>query len=180
MTSRQPTISDAEGFSLVELVIVVVIIGIIAAIAIPRVSGASQSAREAALRADLKLLRDAIELYSVEHKGDWPAMQSAGNGAGAQSSDAFARQLTWYTTESGDAVVGRDSTHILGPYLRKVPPLPVGVNAGSTRVFSMNAFTSAGAAGAGYGWEYEHYFGRIRANCVASEVGSDGTAYFEW
>ena len=176
----QRRISDGRAFSLVELVIVIVIIGVIAAIAIPRIGNASQNAREAALRADLKLLRDAIELYTVEHGGDVPALRSAGTEAGAQTSEAFVRQLTWYTNDKGDAVLARDATHPLGPYLRRIPPLPVGANAGQTRVFTMNHFTTPGAAGTGYGWEYEHYFGRIRANCPETEVGSNNVPYCDW
>ena len=69
---------DRSAFSLVELVVVIVIIGIVAAIAIPRFSKASQNAGESALRANLKMLRDAIEQYGIEHNNDWPAYRPAG------------------------------------------------------------------------------------------------------
>jgi general secretion pathway protein G len=180
MGLRRRTISDASAFSLVELVIVVVIIGIIAAIAIPRVSGASQGAREAALRADLKLLRDAIDGYAAEHGGDWPAFRPAGAGATVSSPEAFERQLLWHTTDTGDARQSPDSTHVFGPYLRKIPPLPVGANAGRSAIYSVNHFVTPGAAGADYGWEYEPYTGRIRANCTVDEVGSDSVPYCAW
>ncbi len=60
-----------RAFSLIELVIVVVIIGIVAAIAIPRMSRGSEGAAESSLVADLSVMRKAIDLYAVEHIGDF-------------------------------------------------------------------------------------------------------------
>ena len=177
---RRLRLSDASGFSLVELVIVVVIIGFVAAIAIPRFSRASKRAAEAALRADLKRLREAIDFYENDHGGDWPGLRSAGDGAGAQSGAAFDRQLTWYTAENGEASRTPDDTHYLGPYLRRIPPMPVGSNAGKSTVAMRNSFSTPGLSGPNYGWEFEHYYGRIRANCSADEVGSNGIPYHEW
>ena len=62
-----------RGFSLIELVIVVVIIGIIGAIAIPRMSRGTAGASESALKGDLAVLRNAIDLYAAEHAGSFPA-----------------------------------------------------------------------------------------------------------
>ena len=63
---------------------------------------------------------------------------------------------------------------IYGPYLRQVPPLPVGdVPArGSTKV------GVAGAAAAGDGWAYDEAAGTIFAN--SPKIGSTGTAYNTW
>ena len=63
-----------RAFSLIELVIVVVIIGIIGAMAIPRMSRGSKGASENALRGDLAVLRNSIELYAAEHDGDYPTL----------------------------------------------------------------------------------------------------------
>lgn len=52
-----------NAFTLVELLIVVVLIAILASIAVPEFINAGERAREAALRADLKLYRNAIELF---------------------------------------------------------------------------------------------------------------------
>lgn len=61
-----PLLHAARGFSLIELVIVIVILGIIAAIAIPRVSRGAGNAGEAALRADLRVLRNGVEMFRAE------------------------------------------------------------------------------------------------------------------
>lgn len=172
--------ADTRGFSLVELVIVIVIIGILAAIAVPRFSHASNNSAESAFRYDLKTLRHAIDLYAAEHRGDWPGLRDAGSGAGLQNGTAYARQLTWYTDESGDAVTARDATHIFGPYLVKIPALPIGSRAGQNAVATTNHFSTPGVHGDAVGWEAEHYFGRIRANLPDSEVGSDGVPYCDW
>lgn len=163
-----------------ELVVVIVIIGLVAAIAIPRVSRGSQRSREAALRADLRALRDAIDFYALEHDDDWPSLRAAGGGVGPQNGEAFKRQLTWYTAENGEASSTQDAEHYLGPYLRKIPPLPLGSRAGKDAVITVNAFSTPGIAGDAYGWEVEHYRGRIRANLPADEVGSDEVRYCDW
>lgn len=173
-------LSDRRGFSLIELVIVVVILGLIAGIAVPRLTRASQGSGEVALSADLKAFREAIDFYEVEHGGDWPALRAAGNGVGPQNGEAFRLQLTWYTAENGEASPTSDAKHYLGPYLRKIPPLPVGSRAGQSAVHTTNHFSTPGIPGPNYGWEYEHYLGHIRANLPADEVGSNGIPYYEW
>lgn len=156
------------------------IIGVLAAIAVPRFSAASTGSSEAALKSNLRTMRAAIDFYAQEHGGDWPAMRNAGDGAGLQNGVAFERQLTWYTDVNGDAVTTRNPTHYLGPYLERIPPLPVGSRAGNSAVNTLNTFSTPGLSGASYGWEAEHYFGNIRANLPADEIGSDGVPYYQW
>lgn len=169
-----------RAFSLIELVIVIIILGVLAAIVAPRVGRAGQSSAEASLKADLRLFREVIELYKLEHNNDPPALRAAGGGIGPQCGEAFTRQLVWFTNRQGDAVEYKDANHRLGPYLRSIPALPVGKNAGKNAVATTNHFSTPGAPGAGYGWEYEHYFGRIRANCVLTEVDGTGVPYCEY
>jgi prepilin-type N-terminal cleavage/methylation domain-containing protein len=57
-----------RGFSLIELVIVIVIIGIIAAIAIPRMSHASENARYAATHGSFATIERAVLLYHAQHR----------------------------------------------------------------------------------------------------------------
>ena len=111
-----------NAFSLIELVIVVVIIGIIAAIAIPRLSRGASGAADSALSGNLTVLRNAIDLYATEHGGTYPALAT------------FEAQLTQYTDNSGATTATKDATHIYGPYLRKIPQLPVGSKKGQATV----------------------------------------------
>ena len=57
------------GFTLVEVLIVVAILGILAAIVIPLYENNSQKAKESAAKENLRVLRNAIELYAAQHKG---------------------------------------------------------------------------------------------------------------
>ena len=56
-----------NAFSLVELMIVVAILGILAAIAMPVFQGHIQKAKESAAKDNLRILRNAIELYAAQH-----------------------------------------------------------------------------------------------------------------
>lgn len=137
-----------QGFSLVELVIVVIIIGIIAAIAIPRLSRGSEGANASALKQDLLVLNKAIDLYAAEHLGRFP------DAAKVQD------QLLLYTDEQGNTSPTPTSTHIFGPYLRKIPPAPAGEAPGSTKLSATDA--------ADVGWLYRVGRGRIYLNRSAA------------
>jgi general secretion pathway protein G len=54
------------GFTLVELMIVMAIIGVLAVVAIPSYVGAVRQAREAVLREDLHVMRDAIDSFTAD------------------------------------------------------------------------------------------------------------------
>jgi general secretion pathway protein G len=54
------------GFTLVELMIVMFIISVLAMVAIPKFTSAVQSAREAALKEDLHVMRTAIQSYTMD------------------------------------------------------------------------------------------------------------------
>jgi prepilin-type N-terminal cleavage/methylation domain-containing protein len=154
MNSKQSRLS---GFSLLELIVVVVIIGIIAAVAIPRLSRGSAGAANSALAGDLAVLRNAIDLYSAEHSGAFPTLANA------------TTAMTQYTDASGAVSAAKDATHIYGPYVRKIPPLPVGARTGSNGIDSKD--------GTGIGWIYDATTGNLSSNTSATEADEAGKLY---
>ena len=149
--------TKSKGFSLLELVVVVVIIGIIAAVAIPRLSRGSAGAADSALAGNLAVLRNAIDLYAVEHGGAFPKVAVVEN----------ARLK--YTDHNGAISATKDTTHIYGPYIRKIPPLPGGARKKNTKI--------AATAADDVGWIYGEATGTINANCAATEKDDSGTLY---
>jgi prepilin-type N-terminal cleavage/methylation domain-containing protein len=144
------------GFSLLEVVIVVAIMAILAAIGIPRMSRGAKGANDSALSGDLATLRNAIDLYAAEHGGAYPTDPNGG-------------QFTKYTDGTGTVSATKTTTCIYGPYVRVIPPLPVGARKGGTKI--------AAADAAGVGWIYSVTDGTINANTTATEKDDAGKLY---
>ena len=151
-----------RGFSLVELVIVIVIIGVIAAIAVPRLSRGAKGARDASLRGSLAVMRNAIDLFSAEHGGNFPTV------------GAFEAELTTYSDEGGATSPTKVGNFIFGPYLKAIPGLPIpGAGAGAGAIGDTGV---AAAAGAGVGWIYDATAGDISAS-TGTATDDAGTLY---
>ncbi len=146
-----------KGFSLIELVIVAAILAVLAAIALPRLSRGSRGASDAALDTDLAALQKAIDLFATEHDGQFP------------SADSIAKQLTQYTDRHGNAQTMKDTLHIYGPYLRAIPPLPVGPRKGNTKIASQDALD--------VGWLYTPGSGQIQANMGITEATAEAVEH---
>jgi len=160
MKMKRDRRSKHYAFSLLELVIVVAIIAVLAAIAIPRMSRGSRGAGDAALMANLSVLRNAIDLFVAEHGGTYPSV------------DKIVNQLTQYTDKAGNAQAAKDTTYIYGPYIRKIPPLPVGAEKGSTGIAAIDDD--------GVGWIYTGSTGSIKANTTADEKDDTGKLYSDY
>lgn len=65
-------LSNRKGFTLVELLVVISIIGILSAIAIPKFTSATATARGAKIQADLRTIDSAIQIYYAS-AGSYPA-----------------------------------------------------------------------------------------------------------
>lgn len=132
----------ARAFSIIELVIVVVIMGIISAIAIPKLSGASERASYAALAGTLQRYQKAIDLYAAEHEGNCPATETDG------SITTNGRRLVTRLISKTDISGTPDASGIFGAYLQLPPVNPLN-NLVTVRI-------DGAAAGQGtHGWRYD-------------------------
>jgi len=136
------------GFTLVELLIVIIIIAVLAAIAIPKFANSSTRSKEAALKADLKLYRNAVELFRSDC-GAYPAAMS---------------DLTLTTAPA----TGKDSSgnnyaingpDYRGPYIERLENDPISGNAFnySTTSPTVGKVTSSAAGNASDGTAYSSW-----------------------
>jgi prepilin-type N-terminal cleavage/methylation domain-containing protein len=157
----RPATKRCRAFTLIEILVILVVMGIIAGIAIPRLNRSPEPTPDSAVAAELSLMRSAIDQYQGEHNGTYPS---------AESPETFIHQLTQYTDAAGDAQTARNTSHVLGPYLKGIPTLPVGTNKG------LNTVTVTGPAGTGaFGWYYDGT--TVWANDPASDVDGRTTPY---
>jgi general secretion pathway protein G len=96
---------------MIEVFIVVIIIGILAAIALPKLSGASAQTRETAARTTLQFVRGQLELFKGQHGGMAP--QVTGMWA-----------LLVLPTDGTETAVAVPVGTKYGPYLNAVPSNP--------------------------------------------------------
>ena len=108
--------NKSQGFTLVEILIVVVILGILAAIVIPQFTSASESAKASSLVSQLQTIRSQLELYQVQHNGDYPDLSTDWD------------QMTKKTNAAGET--GEDDS-TKGPYLQKAPANPFNNSSGT-------------------------------------------------
>lgn len=149
--------------SWIEWIIVIVTLGALAAVAIPRLSHGESPPPDAALAAQLRLLRGALEMYAAEHGGAYPSPRHV------------ADALTHFSDASGTIFASRrdeGSGVKFGPYLRQIPALPVnGPRKGAAGIASNDA--------PGIGWIYTldaSGVAAIRAN-TAAQKDVRGVAY---
>jgi general secretion pathway protein G len=92
-----------DGFTLLELMIVMIIIATLAAMAIPAYTRNVVNAKEAVLKADLRMMRDAIGSYTVDKEKAPQTLEdlvTAGYLRAIPKDPMTGRTDTWITTES--------------------------------------------------------------------------------
>ncbi|MEO0586495.1 MAG: prepilin-type N-terminal cleavage/methylation domain-containing protein [Planctomycetota bacterium] len=152
-----------NGFTLVEILIVVVILGILAAIVIPQFTSASESAKASSLTTQLQSIRSQLELYQINHNGNYPltgVTATGGTGAATQWS-----ALTEITDQFGAV----SATGDYGPYLQKAPANPFTATANNTAVAD-----EGGTADATVAWHYNATTGEIWAVLPVATANDTG------
>jgi prepilin-type N-terminal cleavage/methylation domain-containing protein len=176
---------DQKGFSLAELLIVIAIIGVLATVVVMNMKGSETGAKEAKLKANLTVFREALIAYNADH-GFFPCSPNDWNSGGNET--WFKRQLTWYTRADGHASQTKSDDYRFGPYLQEFPENPfytgnnpsvaTTVSIDKTNECLLETLKAAVAGGSGdYGWYYEAKSGNVVPNMGGSAF-SDKYCYF--
>ena len=170
---------SARAFTLVELMIVIVILGILAAIVIPQFSNASQAAREATLKDDMRFLRAQTQVYLVQHN-DCPPGYPGGDRTAAPTEGDFVDQMTLYTDLHGNTNASFSTVFKFGPYLSRMPQNPINGQSGIFIVGNGSPLPDASTlpllnGSTPYGWIYKPQTQEWMANLAGNDLS--GTAY---
>ncbi len=147
--------TSVKAFTLIEIMMVVVLLGILAAIVVPQISGASDLARETALRNDLRMVRTQIELYKLHHEGLYPGYVILGDGSTSEwAGERFVLQMAGTTDNTGD--LGGTGC---GPYLERFP-----TNAYVASPTAATSVKEGSPDGVGAGWVFDPGVNKFHAN----------------
>jgi general secretion pathway protein G len=116
-----------RGFTLVELLVVIVILAVLAAIVLPKFMDSGKRSKEAALKGDLKLLRNAVTLFQTD-TGAYPLTL-----ADLAATSAPAKGLD---TNGAQQDIPASTWH--GPYVQEIPNDPISSGSFSYTVSSPN------------------------------------------
>lgn len=103
-----------RGFTLVELLVVIIVIAVLAAIAIPKFASSSQRSKESSLRANLKVVRNAVEMFKND-TGLFPAALT----------DLTATSAPDNGKDASGATKSITATDWKGPYLQALENDPI-------------------------------------------------------
>lgn len=113
------------------------------------------NAKEVALAQNLAIMTRAVELYKAEHLGAPPTAKA---------------QLLRFSDEDGNVNATRSYPYLLGPYLHKMPALPMGTNKGETDIVATGSPGDTDTAG----WWINPTTGDVRANAPDTDLVADG------
>lgn len=153
-------------FSLMELGIVAAVLTLVATIIGPRMSraaaGPSPHLHNDILTGQIRMFHAAIDEYAADHGGRFPDGDP----------ETVTLQLTTYSDPIGHPSPTRTPRHRLGPYLREIPPVPIGPNRGATTLALPNHPSRTA------GWFYSPGTGQLRPNPTEIDPTGPGIASY--
>lgn len=149
-----------RAFTLIEILIVVAVLGILAAIVVPQIQDYSQQAKESNAKANLKILREAIERYAAQHNGVAPGYDQ-NDPSKTASPRIFSSHLV------GD-----------GSYLLTIPRNPFNDSSALIIIPNGTDFPSEPSPNNLFGWIYKPATKTIKLNRPGTD--SSGVAYFDY
>jgi hypothetical protein len=153
-------------FSLMELGIVAAVLTLVATIVGPRMGraagGPSPHRQNNILTGQIRMLHAAVDEYAAEHGGRFPEGDP----------DTVRLQLTTWSDFLGHPSPTRTPRQRLGPYLREIPPVPIGPSRGESTL-ALPGHPARAAA-----WFYNPATGQFRLNSNDSDPTSPGIASY--
>ena len=103
---------NEAGFTLMELMIVMMIIGVLTTLAIPSFVGAIRNAKEAVLKEDLRVMRSAIDSYTMDKQKAPQSLEDLVQEGYLKviPEDPMTKARDTWTTETSDALHSLDQT----------------------------------------------------------------------
>jgi general secretion pathway protein G len=104
--------STESGFTLMELMIVMLIIGVLMAIAVPNYTSAVRAAKEAVLKEDLHIMRQAIDSYTMDKQKAPQSLQDLVEAGYLKSipEDPMTRSTEGWVVDQSDALHSIDQS----------------------------------------------------------------------
>ena len=157
-----------RGFTLIELVITAAIVGIMAAAALPLYKSYALSAKEAAAKDNLRILRNVIEIYAIQHNGIPPGYVEDEPSEGV-SKENFVDQLTH--SEVSEGQIRRTGLVVL-------PENPFNGSDDVLLIADGQEFPEGPVEPDFFGWVYKPETKNIRLNWDGED--KDGVRYFDY
>jgi len=165
-----PKKPKAQGFTLIETLVVVAIVVILAGMAVPTFQESISDAEAASTRQELQRVRTAIEYYAFQHQNTRPGWDGA-----VWSTTNFQNQLLMATDLDGAWATVGTAGYPFGPYLSGTMPANP-YNHFDTIALSPDS-VSFPSADDSTGWVYFTDTGNFKAN--STETTPDGTPVFQ-
>jgi prepilin-type N-terminal cleavage/methylation domain-containing protein len=163
-----------RAFTLIELVIAAAVIGIVAAVALPMYQSYTLSAKEAAAKDTLRILRNVIEIYAIQHSGLPPGYLDGDPKAGP-SNEAFIDQLV-----HSEVVVeeGKEDNKIRRTGLASFPVNPFNGQNTVHMIADEQEFPIKPVEPDFFGWVYKPATKNIRVN--SDGIDKSDVRYFDY
>jgi type II secretory pathway pseudopilin PulG len=162
-----------KAFTLVEVLIIVALLGILTAIVMPVYTGRVTEAREAAAKANLRILRSAIGSYAIQHN-DVPPGYPRGDVHKAPQLIWLTIHLCAITNDKGDTTLS--SLPHFGPYISEIPVNPFNGSEDVTMLGNSAGFPQEATGDTG--WIYKAATRTIKLNWPGED--SEGVAYYSY
>ena len=186
LNMKKPRLTNSDGFTLVELLIVVIILAVLAAIVVPQFGSSTEDAKVSTIKTDLAALRNALELYYHQHDSRYPGVLRETDGSTVTDATtcpaAFIAQLTQYTDRTGKTSGTRTGAFQYGPYIKaqSLPANPfLDINANNIECdVTEDDLSAAITADGDPGWKFYTKIGRLVANDNTTLTNGTNTSTF--